>query len=185
VSSVLIMPERSEASRLDVAGLVREHQAGLWRFLRALGCDARLAEEIAQDTFVAVLRRPFTARDARATAAYLRTTAKHLLLKAKRSGMHRPRLDLDAIEAAWVEDCGDDGGDAFVAALRACMERLEQRSQELLRGHYTDGDSRARLAARFGLSEDGIKSWLRRVRGALRLCVERRVERDVSEQVRR
>ena len=170
------MPERREARSLDVTALVRRHQVGLWRFLRALGCDARLAEELAQDTFVAVLQRPFEARDERATAAYLRTTAKHLLLKAKRRPRHRGLNDLDAIENAFVEDCADDGGDARLEALRTCVSTLEERSQALLQAHYRDGTSRAVLAQRFALSEDGVKSWLRRVRAALRLCVERKVQ---------
>lgn len=171
------MAGRPEAPGLDVTALVRRHQTALWRFLRALGCDARLAEELAQDTFVAVLQRPFTPRDDAATAAYLRTTAKHLLFKARRRQDRRVLDDPDAIETAFVAECGGDGGDALVDALRGCVATLERRSQELLQHHYRDGASRAELARHFGLSEDGIKSWLRRVRAALRLCVERKVQR--------
>ena len=47
------------ASPLDVARLVREHQAGVWRYLRVLGCPATEAEDLTQETFLAVLTRPF------------------------------------------------------------------------------------------------------------------------------
>jgi RNA polymerase sigma-70 factor (ECF subfamily) len=173
----MAIPARPEARSLDVAELVRRHEAGLWRFLRVLGCDARQAEELAQDAFVAVLERPFRQVDDRATAAYLRTVAKHLWLKDRRRTRRQTLADLDALERAFVEDCDDDGGDGLVEALRACVQALEGRSRDLVRASYQEGESRAALAARFGMREDGIKSWLRRVRAALRLCVEGKVRR--------
>jgi len=159
-----------------VAALVRRHQAGLWRFVRALGCDDREAEEVVQDTFVAVLQRPFGEIDERATAAYLRTAAKHRLWKTRRRRQGMATVAIDAIEAAFVAEC-EDGGDLKVGALRACVDSLDERARELIDAHYRDNLSRAQLAGKFAMSEDGIKSWLRRVRAALRVCVERRVGR--------
>ncbi|HLU40713.1 MAG TPA: sigma factor [Planctomycetota bacterium] len=173
----MALPARREAPSLDVTALVRRHQAGLIRFLRVLGCDARQAEELAHDVFVEVLQRPFADEDPRATAAYLRTVARHRWWKVKRRDGRLTTASLDALEAAFVADCGEDGGDAFVEALRGCIEGLEARSRALVLACCQDGESRAALAARFAMSEDGIKSWLRRVRAALRLCVERKVER--------
>lgn len=183
VTSLMKPPPASDSARparpargLDVAALVRQHQVGLWRFLRALGCDALRAEEVAQDAFVTLLQRPFVEVDHGATAAYLRTVAKRLLWKTRRRDRRVRALPDDAIEAAFVVEC-PGGGDAAIDALRTCVGALEGRSRELIEGHYRDGMSRAGLAARFAMSEDGIKSWLRRVRAALRECVERKVQR--------
>lgn len=167
---------RSTSGGLDVAVLVRRHQAGLWRFLRALGCDARVAEEVAQDTFVAVLQRPFVEVDERATAAYLRTVAKRLLWKARRGRPRHESVAPEALEAAFAAACPDGGGMAL-EALRGCVEGLDANARALVDAHYRDGESRASLGRRFAMSEDGIKSWLRRVRAALRECVERKVSR--------
>lgn len=167
---------RSPARGLDLAVVVRRHQAGLWRFLRALGCSPGEAEEVAQDAFVALLRGPFTEVGEGATATYLRTAAKRLLWKRRRRTRREALVELDAVETVFVADCGD-GGDAFVEALRGCVGELDGRSRELVEQHYREGASRAELAARFALGEEGVKSWLRRVRAALRACVERKVQR--------
>jgi len=42
----------------DPEKLVSEHYLGVWRYLRAIGCPMHLADDIAQETFVAVLRKP-------------------------------------------------------------------------------------------------------------------------------
>ena len=38
--------------------LVRRHQVGVWRYLRFLGCPPELADDLAQDTFLALMRHP-------------------------------------------------------------------------------------------------------------------------------
>src|SRR5687768_1521864 len=68
----------------DPVRLIETHQAGIWRYLRALGCENALAEDLTQETFLAVLQRPFQELSGAATAAYLRTTAHHLLISYHR-----------------------------------------------------------------------------------------------------
>jgi RNA polymerase sigma-70 factor (ECF subfamily) len=68
----------------DPARLVERHQSGVWRYLRALGCDPVLAEDLTQDTFLAVLRQPFEEYSEAATAAYLRRTARNLYVNSHR-----------------------------------------------------------------------------------------------------
>ena len=46
----------------QLADLVRQHQAGVWRYLRFLGCDRPLADDLTQETFLAVLETPFDIR---------------------------------------------------------------------------------------------------------------------------
>ena len=43
-------------AKIDLASLVTLHQAGVWRYLRALGCDASLADDLTQDTFLEAWR---------------------------------------------------------------------------------------------------------------------------------
>jgi RNA polymerase sigma-70 factor (ECF subfamily) len=65
----------SQATGYDPVRLIETYQAGVWRYLRALGCDAAQAEDLTQDTFLAVLQRPFQDINPAATAAYLRAAA--------------------------------------------------------------------------------------------------------------
>ena len=44
---------------VDPERLIVEHQAGVWRFLRAAGCEPNLADDLTQEAFVMVLQRPF------------------------------------------------------------------------------------------------------------------------------
>ena len=72
----------------DPLRLIQTYQAGVWRYLRALGCEATLAEDLTQDTFVAVLQRPFNDVSPAATSAYLRKTALNLLISHQRRAGH-------------------------------------------------------------------------------------------------
>jgi len=93
--------------RADVAGLVRGHQAGVWRYLRFLGCDPDKADDLVQESFLAVLRDGFEERSPGQTAAYLRTVARNRLLMARRKERARPTaVDLEAAEAVWARVAG-------------------------------------------------------------------------------
>jgi RNA polymerase sigma-70 factor (ECF subfamily) len=72
----------------------------------------------------------------------------------------------------WARYEEPDGGAAYRAALRECEETLDDGDRETIRRRYRDGLSRGQMAAALGLSEDGVKSLLRRVRDKLRLCIE-------------
>ena len=69
-----------QAAGFDPVRLIQAYQAGIWRYLRALGCESSLAEDLTQDTFLAVLQRPFNDVSPAATSAYLRKTALNLLI---------------------------------------------------------------------------------------------------------
>ena len=51
--------------------LIRKYQHGIWRYLRVLGCEASLAEDITQETFLRVIRKGFEQYNEAATAGYL------------------------------------------------------------------------------------------------------------------
>lgn len=106
-----------------MAGLVRAHQAGVWRYLRFLGCDPAEADDLVQETFLAVLRDGFEVRSPRETAAYLRTVARNRLLMARRKARRGPpEVDLEAAEAVWAKVASRDGLGDYLAALGDCLE---------------------------------------------------------------
>jgi RNA polymerase sigma factor (sigma-70 family) len=67
-----------------------------------------------------------------------------------------------------------DGFD-YHDALQACMSTLKGTQRKLLDMFYGEEFSRAQIAEALNMSEDGVKSFLRRVRSALRQCVQMRL----------
>jgi len=159
----------------DVVRLVQQHQVEVWRYLRFLGASNELADDLAQETFLQLLRAPFVERAPAATAAWLRTVARSLYVKSFR----RPPFllaEVETIEAAWTGFARDDAGHESLEALRDCVQQLDGRAREVVRLHYEERRSRRDIGERLGLGEDGVKSLLRRTRSILRECVERRRE---------
>jgi RNA polymerase sigma-70 factor (ECF subfamily) len=164
-----------ENERISPAVLVRRHQADVWRYLRLLGCDESLADDLTQETFLEVLRRPLEYRGRAAASAYLRKVARNRLLMAVRKTRRGPTVEqIEAAEAVWAETFGDDGN-VYLAALDDCLELLDGRPAEAVDLQYRQGLSRRQIAERLAMKPEGVKTLLRRTREVLRQCIEGRV----------
>jgi len=161
----------------EMAVLVEAHQAGVWRYLRFLGCDAGEADDLVQETFLAVLPKPFDVRSPAETAAYLRTVARNRLLMARRKEAGSPpAVDIEAAEAVWARVASHDGLGDYLAALGDCLETaVSPRVRRALELQYRQRASRTEIADELKLAVEGVKTLLRRARTALRDCVERKV----------
>ncbi len=160
----------------EMAALVRSHQAGVWRYLRYLGCPTAEADDLTQDTFLAVFRDGFEDRSSEQTAAYLRTVARNRLLAVRRSRKKAPEVDLAAAEAVWAETVGDRGMDDYLVALEDCLEvGVTPRVRRALELLYRDRLSRDQIAQQLEMAVEGVKTLLRRARSVLRECVERKL----------
>jgi len=156
--------------------LVREHQGALRGYLSFLGGSRSQVDDLVQDVFLSVLAGGFEDRGRASTAAYLRVVARHLYLKAlRRERRALPVEDLDAAERAWTAYERDDGGEGYREALRACLERIEERAREVLRLRFEGGLGQAEIGSALGLAESGVHSILVRAKKRLRACIERRL----------
>jgi RNA polymerase sigma-70 factor (ECF subfamily) len=160
-----------------IAALVQQHQAGLRSYLRWLGAAGDVADDLVQDTFVAALTSPPVERDPAATAAWLRTVARHLLLRQLRTAGRRGRaVELDEAATAWERHLGGaDDGEAFRAALRACLHDLTPRQGQAMRLRYGDDLPVATVGERMGIGAAGAETLLHRLRAVLRACIQRRL----------
>ncbi|HWB12659.1 MAG TPA: sigma-70 family RNA polymerase sigma factor [Pirellulales bacterium] len=158
---------------LDVARLVREHQTGVWRYLRVLGCPAAEAEDLTQETFLAVLTRPFHDYNRQATAAYLRQVARNLFISSRRRAV--AVAELDEAEAAWLRWAIKDDGQELMDALQACLQKLTDRARQALDLRFGRQAPRAEIAAALGLSEDGAKNLMQRAKQQLRACIDKAI----------
>lgn len=160
--------------KFDAGRLIREHQAGVWRYLRVLGCSPSEAEDLTQDTFLAVLQKPFQEINRAATAAYLRQAARNLFISSqRRAARSASTAELDELEQTWTRWAASDDGEELLAALQKCLGALAGRARRALDMRFREGRSRAEIAAMLSLSEDGAKNLMQRAKQHLRTCIER------------
>jgi RNA polymerase sigma-70 factor (ECF subfamily) len=171
-------PSDGEKSPQD---LIRTHQAGLWRYLRMLGCDASLADDITQETFLKVLHHDsFTQHSDKSTAAYLRRTAHNLLVSMHRKGgRKRTTFTSDPLDEIWDRWAGRDlTGDHAIDCLRECMQALTERAQKALRMRFADESSRSSIAEALEITEHGARNLMQRAKQQLRDCVQQRLNEN-------
>lgn len=156
--------------------LIENYQVLVWRYLRALGCDCPTADDLTQETFLAVYRHPFDRINAAATAGYLRRVAFHLALaNRKKSNRFQLSHQFTNLEETWMRWAGFDSGDSMLELLQECFQRLTQRAQFALRMRFTESASRSSIAQSLGIGEHGAKNLLQRAKEQLRQCIESRL----------
>lgn len=159
----------------DPESLIRRHQAGVWRYLRVLGCSGTEADDLTQETFLVLLRTGFVERRPGATWSYLRKTARNLFLgrcRAKRRAREEQRAEL--VDELWAAQ-PDTSGDAWLEALRSCLETLNGRSKRAVQLFYVHEHSRTATAAALNMKAAGVKTLLQRTRAHLRECIHGRM----------
>lgn len=163
------------------SGLVKEHQAGLRAFVRALGADDVWVDDIAQEAFLVAYRRRDDFDPEADFGKWLRGIARHLVANERRKAARRSRLlhhsliDL-LMEAAPAEEAAGIRAPELFAAMRSCVAQLPPRSRELLHCRYAQGENAVRLAERLRLQADAVRQSLVRIRVAVKACIERKLE---------
>lgn len=161
------------------ARLVNDHQADLWRYVCYLGAERNEADDLVQETFLALARAEFTEVSRGQTVSYLRTIARNQLVSLRRKQRREARLeDLELAEQVWAEQMDPGGVDPWLDALRTCVEGLQPRGRQAVELHYHQQASREAIAAALSMSPEGVKSLLRRLRTGLRRCIERQLPRE-------
>ena len=169
-----------EAGPAPLAELISDHQADVWRYLRFMGADRIEADDLTQETFLCVVRKPLQQRSRPETAAYLRSVARNQLFAARRRQGREPQLaELELAENVWAQATGGGSLDAYLDAMRQCLQTaVTPRVREALAMRYTDNASREAIAERLEMTTSGVKTMLRRAREALRECVERKTNNE-------
>ena len=166
--------DRLPDDELDL--LVANHQEAVWRYLRFLGAEGSHAEDLLQETFVAIWQKPFERRSPAATRRYLFVVARNLFLMARRRGRVQLQFEtIDEAELAWAVYAGD-GGKGYLEALRDCLSLLPARSRQAVQMQYFASKPRGEIGRLLGVSVEGVKSLMRRVRIELRDCVREKWE---------
>jgi RNA polymerase sigma-70 factor (ECF subfamily) len=143
-----------------------------------MGCEASLADDLTQETFVLVTGRPFSELHPAATFAYLRKTAVSALIAHKRrTRWLRPIGNVAEIDDGRHHSPGHRHTDAALDHLRAGLARLTSRQRLAVEMRFHRDCSRAEIAAALEITEHGAKNLLQRAKGLLREYVETRLAR--------
>ena len=158
----------------DFTRLMERHHRSVWRYLRFLGAEPSLADDLTQETFLSLLRTSFDERSSAQTAAWLRRAASNHLIDWRRHNArsHTPE-NMSAFERTWEYTVAGDDSDLWIAALRACMDELDERSRSALEHRYCAELGRDESARLLDTSEKAVKALLQRTRERLKTCVER------------
>lgn len=178
---------------LSAEELIRRHQVGIWRYLRMLGCDESLADDLTQETLVKVIcQESFNQWSEVATAAYLRRTARNLLITYHRKGGRiKTVVTSDPLDEVWDRWAGRDlSGNEGVDCLKLCLASLTDRARLALRLRFAENASRAEIADKLQISEHGARNLMQRAKQQLRDCIELKLseieaERQAKQQDRR
>lgn len=167
------------SSEMDAAVLIAEHQSGVWRYLRALGCDCSEADDLTQETFLAVLRKPFAYYGKAAAASYLRKVAYHRFISARRRTNRELLTDefeqIDEAWSRWLENAGHDSEP--LDRLKECMQLLTERARWALEMRFRDRLARSEIAQQLEITEHGAKNLMQRAKHKLRECIESKLSK--------
>lgn len=140
--------------------------------LRILG-EAAKTDEAMQDAYVRIWRNAGGYDAARGRPiTWLATIARNIAIDRRRAELSRGAaqtadIDLDLI----AHRGGDAASSEQLAALRACLDRLDGEQRQMVIAAYLGGESREELAERTGRPVGTIKSWLHRSLAQLKGCL--------------
>lgn len=139
-------------------------------------CRSReLAEDALQDAFVHIWRQAERFDGRRGSAmAWMAAIARNRAVDVmRRRGRAEggAEMGVEALDAMVDPSAMADGGVELIALAR-CLDRLDERGQELVLLAYFEGWTREELAERTGAPVNSIKTWLRRGLMALKSCLD-------------
>jgi RNA polymerase sigma-70 factor (ECF subfamily) len=172
-------PEDSGDRLAAFEAQVREQQAGLRAYIRALGVEDAWVSDLAQETFVVAYRRWDEFHAGQGVGKWLRGIARNLVANERRKGARRARLlplaMADVLAGAEETDEASARADLLLQAMRECVHQLPERSRAILHGRYARGLSSPTLAVEWATTAESMRQTLVRIRVAVKACVERRL----------
>lgn len=166
--------------------LAKHHEAMLLAYVLSLVADYKLAEDIAQQTFLIAYRKIDTLNDPAAFPAWLRGIARLETLAAlRRQGREFPvePETLQQLDEAYrqFEDQHPAGSwEERYELVRDCFDRLTEPLRTVCRLHYFEDQKTGQIADRLKIQLNAVLKRLERARQALRECVRAKLTGETS-----
>lgn len=150
------------------AAIVAEHGPDVLRIAMVITADRLLAEDAAQNTWQKVWRRLDTVRDFQSLRPWLLRVAANEAKQLVRRNRRHPTDALDAANSVvGAHDPYDD------VDLRIALKPLSPDERELLARRYALGFNAEEIGEQLGISAEGVRSRLKRLRDRARKELER------------
>ena len=168
----------------NLARLLMQHRTALYGYILACVRNHADAEDVLQNVSGAVMESIDRLRDEGGFLPWAREIARRRILAHFRKSERERPLDPDLVrrlaEAADRVERERPASERR-AALLACLEGLPGESRKLIALRYDRSFSGAEeLARRFRRSVQSIYSHIKRIKMALRDCVERRLAKELE-----
>jgi RNA polymerase sigma-70 factor (ECF subfamily) len=165
----------------QIARLLMQHRTALYGYIFACVRNHADAEDILQNVSVAVMESIDQLRDESGFLPWSREIARRRILAHKRLAQRERALDPELVrtlaEAADRVETREPASEQRTA-LMTCLEKLPPVSRTLIAQRYNGVDA-TRLAHQFGRSVQAIYAQIKRIKLALRSCVERRLAVEI------
>jgi RNA polymerase sigma-70 factor (ECF subfamily) len=172
----------SPMHQTQVGKLLMQHRTALYAYIFANVRNHHDAEDILQNVSMAVVESFHQLTGEAGFLPWALEIARRRILRHRRTGDREQPFDPELLSrlaeaAERVEQV--QPARTHEAALRACLEELPAENRRLLQMRY-DGSviSVGELAAQLGRSVQSVYAQIKRIKAALRNCVERRLARE-------
>jgi RNA polymerase sigma-70 factor (ECF subfamily) len=155
-----------------------KHRTMLFAFVHALVRDPHAAEDVFQETSMALFKEAGAFRAGDDFGAWARSVARNRI-KAHYRNRERDRALPEVAEAALLKAFGGlDLGwwRERQEALARCLEKIGGKVKEILLAYYGQGRAAPEIARSAGMTPAAVRIALCRTRKSLRACVESALE---------
>jgi RNA polymerase sigma-70 factor, ECF subfamily len=160
----------------ELTSVVREYQAGLRAYIRRLGVQSAWVDDMAQEVFLVAFRRWDTYDSERNVGKWLYGIARHLVANELRKGRRKARVVSGPLSEHLLASVETDSGageiEELTGILGDCLNKLPRFSQQLLYQRYAEELNASQLSQRFDMSAGAIRIRLKRIRSAVKACIE-------------
>ena len=169
------MPEKRPEPSFEFVQLLTSHQSRLYAYVLSLLGNRTQAEDVMQETNAVLWRKAHDFKLGTNFGAWMLKVA-YFQVMAHRRKLNRDRLVFDD---EFIQDIAEEAEqqcewqEEKQRLLNDCIEKLNERQQDLIRCRYTEGATLKSIASQSGQSENTIKQALFRARAALIECVKR------------
>jgi RNA polymerase sigma-70 factor (ECF subfamily) len=163
----------------EVVRLLMEHRSSLFAFILAIVRDYHVAEDVLQETSMAVCEASGKFQLGTNFGAWSREIARRRILAHNRSAARFPLPlsdeEFQKLEAGFSAAEEESEPSARMDALRSCIERLRPLPRRLLQLRYAAGFSLGEIGEQIDRQPESVRKTLYRARQILRQCIERRL----------
>lgn len=163
----------ADGDRAAFARFYQRTSAKLFGIVLRILPERSLAEDAMQDAYAKIWRNA-AGYDARrgSPITWAATIARNVAIDLRRREHPGGRQRDEEFDLDTMRDPAGGASAEEMAALRACLDRLDPEQRALILAAYLNGESREELAQRLGHPTGTIKSWLHRGLARLKVCLD-------------